>query len=43
VVKLGRDAQPLEYFTGPRLEAVAVEADDEVLHLGVAIAIEMLG
>jgi hypothetical protein len=43
VVEFRRDAKALEDLARPRLEAVAVEADDQVFHLGVPVAVEMLG
>ena len=42
-MKLGRNAQTLEDLAGSRLEAVAVEAQDEILDLGVSLAVEVLG
>ena len=41
-MELGRNAEPLENLCRPCFEAVAVEADDEVLDLGVAVSIEMI-
>ena len=42
LVGLGRDAEPLEDLAGARLQRVAVVLDDDVLELGVAVAVEVL-
>ena len=41
VVAVARDAEPLEDLAGARLERVAVVGQDDVLELGVALAVEV--
>ena len=40
-VDLARDAEPLEDLARPRLERVAVVAQDQVLELGIAVGVEL--
>ena len=39
-VDLGRDAEPFEHLARPGFQGIAVVAEDQVLHLGVAVGVE---